>query len=321
MSDDAFQASRRLPRDGNDGAGSSGGLAGTLDAAGGDAEERRRSGEDEPSMGAMTEAEQEQMVKTGQCPVRQRRGGRGGPNVRFSDHFTLRLPTSDVKYRGDSVHVYDLRTSQIQIVVTAPDGVGAEQPRRRPQDAAAVSRNAPTRDDAGAEGPQPTKLLASSSSGRRSGGDRDGTAETPPPPPLATILGGTDEGGSDGRDQEQQQQQQQQQQKDLEILVRDVPGDRGTGLSLLRLTYTVVAFFFTGIVSKKLVIGDTRFAPRWPRSFLFVTVSWNGTFALTLCCCFAPARPPPSHQSAFRLQFPRHSVRLHGFAGGRRLDQ
>jgi hypothetical protein len=34
----------------------------------------------------------------------------------FNDHFSLQQPTSDVRFRGNAAHVYELRSSQIQLV-------------------------------------------------------------------------------------------------------------------------------------------------------------------------------------------------------------
>lgn len=39
----------------------------------------------------------------------------------YRDHFLLHRPTSDVRYRGSSVHVYELRSSQIQLATIAAE--------------------------------------------------------------------------------------------------------------------------------------------------------------------------------------------------------
>jgi hypothetical protein len=46
----------------------------------------------------------------------ERNDARLYPNYRYKDHFLLNQPTSDIRFRGNAVHVYDLRSSQIQLV-------------------------------------------------------------------------------------------------------------------------------------------------------------------------------------------------------------
>ncbi len=149
---------------------------------------------------------------------------RRGPNLRFTDHFTLRLPTSDVKYRGDFIHVYDLRTSQIQLFVTAN---GTEQSLN--EGAVNSALNHPSIDE--------RQQQQSGRSGNDQGTDEEAQMNKQSP---------TSEDAHVGDDNINEQQQQPQV---PDIQVRHVPNDRGTGLNLLRLMYTVIALFFSGIVS------------------------------------------------------------------------
>jgi hypothetical protein len=101
----------------------------------------------------------------------------------YQDHFLLRQPTSDVRFRGNAVRVYQLRTSQIQWVAM----------KAQKEDAAECIS--------------------------------DETAQHQvKPDPVSND-------------------------HSLAIEIKEVMADRAVALSLLRTTYTLVALFFTGIVS------------------------------------------------------------------------
>lgn len=150
---------------------------------------------------------------------------RRGPNVRYADHFTLRIPTSEVRYRGDFIHVYDLRASQIQFVTTTS---GTEP-----------ALNAGSVNSTSNTSPNHVRQQQQQPSVRSSKGQGDEETQINAHSDTPEVFLG---GSVDNNEQKQLPQS-------YEIQLRHVPNDRATGLSLLRLTYTVVALFFTGIVS------------------------------------------------------------------------
>lgn len=145
-------------------------------------------------------------TKRNTTSVRQRKtSSSNARSVRFSDHFTLRVPTSHVFYKGESVHVYDLRTSQIQI-------------SRLPQfcDSAAA-------------------VAAAAAATGQNEAEEDAEEQALEAMHILDDPEEEDHGGSGDF---------------VELQLRDISADRACGLSMLRLTYTVMGIFFTGIVSR-----------------------------------------------------------------------
>jgi hypothetical protein len=115
------------------------------------------------------------------------------PQITVTDNFLLRQPTSEVRYRGNSVHVYELRSSQIQLV----------------------------------------------KSGKRQEGQEG-------------VLGLQQTNGNTSNNNDDHAMMDQASPEDIISLeMKDVGVDRAGALSLLRMTYVIVALFFTGIVSRK----------------------------------------------------------------------
>jgi hypothetical protein len=50
-----------------------------------------------------------------------------GVTPTYRDHFMLHHPTSDVRFRGNSVHVYELRSSQIQLATETRTESGEDE--------------------------------------------------------------------------------------------------------------------------------------------------------------------------------------------------
>jgi hypothetical protein len=105
----------------------------------------------------------------------------------YKDHFLLQQPTSDVRFRGNAIRVYQLRSSQLQLVAMTT----------KKEDVAGSTSNETAR--------------------RHVNADLESTEHSPT------------------------------------IEMKEVLADRVVALSLLRTTYTLVALFFTGIVSSPLI--------------------------------------------------------------------
>jgi hypothetical protein len=212
-----------------------------------------------------------------------RRRGVGGRQyndntVRFTDHFTLSLPTSDVKYRGDSIHVYDLRASQIQFVTTTPTSnsswssvSGSIDPSLKVIGGAVVkdavtssTNNTPNEKQRQRQREQQREReqQEQQSPARRTkvdGGEGDNdevieiiqqpSSSSAAPAVCVSEVDRNDDDDEKKNETNNQPPQYSQSQQFYDIEMRHIPNDRATGLSLLRLTYTVVALFFTGIVS------------------------------------------------------------------------
>lgn len=47
--------------------------------------------------------------------------------VDFHDHFSLRRPSSSLTYRGESIYVVELRSSQVQMKITQPKTIAEKE--------------------------------------------------------------------------------------------------------------------------------------------------------------------------------------------------
>jgi lipase ATG15 len=102
----------------------------------------------------------------------------GQTNTQFADHFTLKVPSSAVRFRGTTVLVHELRSSQIHLI----------------------------------------EKMRSNRSTRQN-------------PSIGDV------------ESEEEHQEHQH-----EILVKNVKNDKTSGLNLLRLLYSLVCFFFSGML-------------------------------------------------------------------------
>jgi hypothetical protein len=102
----------------------------------------------------------------------------GQTNTHFADHFTLKVPSSAVRFRGTTVRVHELRSSQIQLI----------------------------------------EELRSIRSTRQN-------------PSIGDV-----------------ESEEEHQEDRHEILVKNVKNDKTSGLNLLRLLYSLVCFFFSGML-------------------------------------------------------------------------
>ena len=132
--------------------------------------------------------------------------------LNFNDHFTIRRRSSRVTFEGDFVYLYDLRTSQMQIKISDPE-------------ASHATRTGTTRTE-GNTNANDTGIQRNATRSRTHIGNQANAAVVNDVDPCSDTYKLT-----------------------REVEIKNVPHDRSEQLSVLRLMYTIVAFFCMATVS------------------------------------------------------------------------